>query len=135
MRPLINFLATGGYIGYVPVAPGTAGSVLGLLVVVFVFAPLWIQSPAGAAEKISGVHDDPHIVLDEILGMAAAIFLLPTTWFWLFAAFALFRLLDIFKPWPASFFNSMNGGAGVMLDDLAAALYANLALQLLRRIF
>ncbi len=57
----------------------------------------------------------------------------PTGWTWLIGGFVLFRLFDIIKPWPASRFDRMRGGAGVMLDDLAAAFYANVTLQVLRR--
>jgi phosphatidylglycerophosphatase A len=151
MRPLITFLATGAYTGYVPIAPGTAGSVLGLILAELIFVPIWSRSPtaflmlfavlfvggcfvAGSAEHNSGRHDDSHIVIDEIFGMVAALFLIPSGWLWLIAAFALFRLLDVVKPWPASYFDAMDGGAGVMLDDLAAGIYANLALQIIARI-
>lgn len=151
MRALITFLATGAYTGHVPLAPGTAGSVLGLILGELIFAPIWTRSPAafmllfavlfvggcvvaGSAEHNSGRHDDSHIVIDEIFGMIAALFLIPSGWPWLIAAFALFRLLDVIKPWPASHFDTRDGGAGVMLDDLVAGIYANLALQILRRI-
>jgi phosphatidylglycerophosphatase A len=58
----------------------------------------------------------------------------PASWTWLIAGFTLFRLFDIIKPWPASWFDHMQGGVGIMLDDLAAAFYANITLQVLRRI-
>ena len=151
MRRLITFLATGGYSGYVPLAPGTAGSLVGLILGKLICAPLWVRSPAaflplftllfviacsvaGSAERSSGSHDDAAIVIDEIFGMIATMFLLPSGWPWLLAAFALFRALDIIKPWPASYFDSIHGGAAVMLDDLAAGIYANLALQVLARL-
>ena len=151
MRPLITFLATGAYTGYAPIAPGTAGSVLGLLLAELIFVPIWTRSPAaflmifallfvggcvvaGSAERISGRHDASHIVIDEIFGISAALFLLPSGWPWVIAAFALFRTLDVIKPWPASYFDAMDGGAGVMLDDLAAGIYTNLALQIIARI-
>ena len=137
--------------GYTPLAPGTAGSVLGLLFVKFAAASFWRYSPAGSlmlfgvvfilacgvtdcAERIFGEADSPAIVLDEILGMIATMFGNPMDWTWLIAGFMLFRLFDIIKPWPTSWFNRMRGGAGIMLDDLAAAFYANITLQVLRRI-
>ena len=98
--------------------------------VVFILA----CSLADCAERIFGEADSSAIVLDEVLGMIATMFGNPTDWAWLIAGFTLFRLFDIIKPWPASWFNRMRGGAGVMLDDLAAAFYANIALQALRRI-
>jgi len=150
MRTLVTFLATGAYLGYVPLIPGTAGSVLGLILGKLL-APLWVHSPAaflmlfgvlfagaclvaGAAEKLYGEHDASTIVIDEVFGMVAAMCFNPTGWVALLTAFALFRFFDIVKPWPASYFDRMNGGAGVMLDDLAAGIYANLVLQIVRRL-
>lgn len=87
---------------------------------------------ADCAEKNLDQADSPVIVIDEILGMIATMLGNPVTWPWLIAGFGLFRVFDILKPWPASWFNRMHGGAGVMLDDLAAAFYANVALRVLR---
>jgi phosphatidylglycerophosphatase A len=151
LRALVIFVATGAFTGYSPVAPGTVGSMLGLLLVRFAMASVWRYSPVGflmlfavvfiitcsvvdCAERIFAEPDCPAIVLDEVLGMIATMFTNPTDWVWLIAGFMLFRLFDIIKPWPASRFNRMRGGAGVMLDDLAAAFYANVALQVLWRI-
>ncbi|SRR5579871_5907694 len=145
-RPILIFLATGAYAGFVPFAPGTAGSAVGLAlawaalgqaqrhpwlaaaVFVGVFAmACWV---ADRAQAILGRHDSPHIVLDEILGMVATMFLNPLDWIHLAIGFGLFRLFDIVKPPPAGFFDrTVAGGAGVMLDDLAAAIYANIALR------
>jgi phosphatidylglycerophosphatase A len=147
MKTLISLIATGGYVGYIPLAPGTFGSLEGLLLGWFVFAPIAQRSPliaialfvglfvagcwvAGQAERIFAQHDSSRIVIDEILAMAAAMFLLPARWPWMLAAFGLFRLFDIMKPYPASLIDrELRGGVGVMLDDLAAAIYANLILQ------
>jgi phosphatidylglycerophosphatase A len=151
MRRLVIFVASGVYTGYAPIAPGTAGAALGMVLGCFVFAPLWERSPsafvmlfavlfisacfvAGAAERVYGEHDSSHIVLDEILGMIATMFLNPVSWGWLGAGFVLFRIFDIIKPWPAHRFDRMEGGSGVMLDDLAAGIYANLVLQVMRRV-
>ena len=152
MRQVIIFFATGAWSGYAPVAPGTAGSVVGLFVACLVFAPLWRRSPAaflmvfaivflascwiaGSAERIMGEHDSSKIVLDEVLGMVATMFMNPTGWIAIAAGFALFRIFDIIKPFPASFIDRhVRGGAGVMLDDIAAGIYANLVLQAARRI-
>ncbi len=151
MRTLKIFLATGAYTGYVPRAPGTAGAALGLILGRLLFAPIWERSPAafamlfgvvfavscvvaGSAEKIFGQHDSAHIVLDEIIGMIAAMFLIPGSWAWMAGCFALFRFFDIIKPWPANRLDRVDGGAGVMLDDLAAGIYANVVLQILRRV-
>jgi len=152
MRRLIVFFATAAYAGFVPVIPGTAGSLVGLVVAwaVFgrlcqvswqiavlafavVFAPAcWI---AGRAEEIFGKPDSPHIVIDEVFGMVATMFLNPIDAVHLFVGFALFRLFDITKPFPAGLIERrIRGGPGVMLDDLAAAIYANIALRILARL-
>ena len=151
MRSLTLFFATGAGTGYSPVGPGTAGSIPGLLLAWILFAPLWRYSwrdfilvfgvlfaaacwIADRAERIFGVRDDPRIVIDEVLGMVAAMFLIPTDWSHMALGFGLFRLFDIIKPFPADLIDRrMPGGAAVMLDDLASAIYANLVGQALSR--
>ena len=146
------FFATGFGSGYSPVAPGTAGSIVGALLVWVVFGPMWRVSVAlglivfaivfGAscrvaseAERIFNEHDSPKIVIDEILGMVATMFLNPLGWQYMAAGFLIFRLFDIIKPPPARWIDrEVSGGTGVMLDDLAAAVYANLALRLIARL-
>lgn len=147
-RAVVTFLASGAFIGYAPLIPGTLGSLVGLFVARSTVSS-WQYSPpifltafalafvascrvADCAEKILGQPDSPAIVIDEILGMIATMLGNPVSWPWLIAGFGLFRLFDILKPWPVSWFDRMHGGAGVMLDDLAAALYANVALRVLR---
>jgi phosphatidylglycerophosphatase A len=152
MREVILLLATGLYSGYVPLMPGTAGSVVGVLLVWGVTAPLTKRSPiggalfiaalfgvgcwaAGKAEKILGRRDSPHIVIDEVVGMAVAMYFNPANWIALGAGLALFRVFDIAKPEPAGVIDRrMRGGMAVMLDDLTAGIYANLVLQVLSRI-
>jgi phosphatidylglycerophosphatase A len=150
MSGLIKFLASGAYAGYLPVAPGTFGSIEGLLLgwllsgviaqrsiplALALFALMfaggcWL---AGHAERLFGRHDSSRIVIDELLGMAAAMFLIPMRWPWIIAAFGLFRLFDILKPFPAGLIDRrMRGGKAVMLDDLVAGIYANLILQAAR---
>jgi phosphatidylglycerophosphatase A len=149
MRSLILFFATGFGSGYAPVAPGTAGSVVGMALVWIVWRPLWMRSPwlcllifgiafviacaiADRAEQIFDNHDDSRIVLDEVLGMAATMFGNPITFLWLMLGFLLFRVADVIKPWPASMIDRrMRNGWGVMLDDLAAAIYANIVLHVI----
>ena len=152
MRALIIFFASGIYTGYSPVASGTAGSVVGVILSWLVFGPLWLRSPAlclvvfaiafaiacwisNEAEKIFEEHDSGKIVIDEILGMIFTMFGNPMTWPWLLAGFFLFRLFDVLKPFPAGAIDArMRNGAGVMLDDLAAAIYANIVLQIAWRV-
>lgn len=150
MRNLILFLATGFYSGYAPYAPGTAGSVVGLLLAWGVTVPLEHRSPLAAlaliaalfaagcwlserAEKLLDQHDSSHIVIDEIVAMGLTMYLCPaTSWIAFAAGFALFRLFDVLKPEPAGFVDRrMSGGIAVMLDDVVAAIYANLVLRAL----
>ena len=142
LRPSI-LLATGFGAGYAPVAPGTAGSAqgvllffilsqlslslyLGITVLITLFA-IW---SSGVAEKACGRKDPPHVVIDEIAGQLIALAALPANWKFMLAGFLLFRLFDIVKPWPANMINrDMPGGAGIVLDDVVAGVYANLLLQ------
>ena len=152
MRSFIIFFATGAYSGYSPFAPGTAGSLVGVLVVWLAFGPLWSDAPllalvvfvaafaiscwiAGRAEEIFKEPDSSKIVIDEVLGMVATMYGNPLTAPWMLAGFALFRVFDVMKPFPAGWIDrQVEGGAGVMLDDLASAIYANLLLQVARRV-
>src|SRR5208283_4476470 len=109
----IIFLATGAYTGFFPVAPGTAGSVLGLVaawgLLGWAGAHYWLAAAAfavgcwiaGRAEAILGRHDSSHIVLDEVMGMIATMFLNPLDRVHLALGFVLFRVFDIAKPFPA----------------------------------
>jgi phosphatidylglycerophosphatase A len=148
-RKLVIFFATGAYLGYVPLAPGTAGSLLGALLWWEGFGPAWDRSPAaclvvflilvaagcvvaGKAEVIFEQPDSPHIVIDEVLGMIATMLSNPLRWTYLLIGFVLFRVFDIAKPFPAGLVERrVGGGKAVVLDDIVAAVYANLLLQLL----
>jgi phosphatidylglycerophosphatase A len=147
MRAVILFLATGAYSGYAPVAPGTMGSLVALPLV-FLSAQLLRIAPvlhisilalatvgacwvAGAAEQYLGEHDSGKIVVDEMIGLLSATALLELTPQRVIVAFLLFRLFDILKPPPARYFDQhMPGGAGVVLDDVCAGLYANLLVRI-----
>jgi phosphatidylglycerophosphatase A len=150
VRKTILFLASGFYSGYAPFAPGTAGSVVGLLLAWGVTVPLGQRSQLAAlaliaalfvagcwlsrrAEELLDEHDSSRIVIDEIVGMALTMYLCPAaSWIAFGAGFALFRLFDILKPEPAGLIDRrMRGGVAVMLDDVAAAIYANLVLHAL----
>jgi phosphatidylglycerophosphatase A len=144
MDRLYMFLATGAYSGYLPKAPGTWGSAVGVLLW-FVIARLpigtyWILVGvlfavgvicAGAAEKIVDRGDPGLVVIDEIVGQLIALGLAPLHPLAALAGFILFRIFDIFKPFPVNWLdNRLHGGLGIMLDDVAAGLYALLVLQL-----
>lgn len=148
MRTLILFLATGAYSGYAPVAPGTVGTlvaipliflsvqlfsfsvVLHLVVIVLAIAgACWV---ADVADRELEEHDSGKIVIDEVVGFLVATAAMEVTWSQLFLAFFLFRLFDIIKPPPASFFDEkVSGGIGVVLDDVCAGLYTNLIVRIL----
>ncbi len=134
------FLATGGYLGFLPGAPGTAGSIAGLGVVwVLSKWPVPLQATAvtglflvgvvasGNAEQWLGIKDHRAIVIDEIVGMVLALLALPHQIGYIVAAFCVFRVLDVVKP--MAFLERLPGGWGIMCDDLAAALLTNLLLQ------
>jgi phosphatidylglycerophosphatase A len=148
MRKLILFAATGAGSGYAPLASGTVGSVvgIGLYLLLAPLPPLAYLAATGAltlagfwladrAEAIFGRKDDGRITIDEVAGMLVALALLPPGVETVVLAFLLFRLFDIVKPPPAYQLQAVPGGAGVMLDDLVAGLYANLVSQLVWRVW
>lgn len=134
-------LATTFGVGYIPFAPGTFGSAAGLIVwlclgtspvtqgaaiVVIFVVGAWSGS---VAERHFGRTDPGQVVIDEVMGMLVTLFLNPVGWRGAGAAFLLFRLADVVKPYPANRFERLPGGIGVMADDGMAAIYANLALR------
>jgi phosphatidylglycerophosphatase A len=136
-------LATGFGSGYSPVAPGTAGSVVGLLLFWWPLGgwALWAQGGAALAVFAAGVAASSHVarragiedpgivVVDEIVGMWVTLLALPFTPATAAAGFFLFRVMDVVKPWPARSFERFPGGLGIMADDLMAGVYANLVLR------
>jgi phosphatidylglycerophosphatase A len=151
MSPLVRFLATGAYLGYAPLAPGTVGS-LGCAVLVWFVAPevttaspplaIWVAVvttlaftalavwAAGLAERTFG-HDSPRIVIDEYAGFLFSVLLLPRSLYVFAVAFVLFRALDIVKPFPARRAESLAGGVGIVLDDVVAGIYTNILLRVM----
>jgi phosphatidylglycerophosphatase A len=144
VRKFVTFVATGGYVGFFPIAPGTAGTLVGIFFYfLFSFFPLglyllstasllvfggWI---AEKAEIVLGEKDSPRIVIDEIIGFLITMILIPFTLGNVIAGFIFFRLFDIIKPPPARKIDrQMKGGFAVVLDDAVAGLYANLSLLL-----
>lgn len=133
-----GFLAFGFGSGLSRYAPGTAGTVAALLpAVLLVQLPFW---PAlaivvlaflvgiylcGVTGQALGVHDHGGIVWDEFVSMWLVLLFVPFHWAWWLAAFILFRLFDILKPWPIRWLDRrVHGGFGVMIDDVLAAVYA-----------
>ena len=145
MTRLAVFIASFGYCGYFPIAPGTVGSAAGLVVYLLVW---WTQSRAvevclivllfaagvragTAAERYFGGIDPGPVVIDEVAGMLITLAFIPVGWSGALAGFFIFRVFDVIKPWPAGRLESLHGGLGMMADDVMAAIYANLALRLL----
>jgi phosphatidylglycerophosphatase A len=134
-------LATVLGVGYIPFAPGTFGSLAGLLIWAVLPASAGAQAAAIAVVFVAGswsgsiaerhfARTDPgQVVIDEVLGMLITLFLNPVGWAGAALAFLLFRLADIVKPYPANRLERLHGGVGVMADDAMAAVYANLALK------
>ncbi|HXE66939.1 MAG TPA: phosphatidylglycerophosphatase A [Rhodanobacteraceae bacterium] len=140
-----GWIATALGAGLSPKAPGTAGSLVALLPWWFVLrdAPPSVYLAVlfagfvlgvwacGVCDRRLGMHDQGALVWDEVIGMWITLFAAPPQWWWMVAGFALFRLFDIWKPWPVSWADRrVHGGLGVMLDDVVAGVYALVILQL-----
>lgn len=144
LRHPAGWIATGFGSGLSPLAPGTVGSAVALL------PWLWLRTlplPAYMASVLlafalgvwasawvvrrSGVQDPQLVVWDEFVGLWIALIAAPQGWYWMLAGFALFRLFDIWKPWPVSWADEkIKGGLGVMFDDVIAGGYALIVMQL-----
>lgn len=137
LRNPLHLLAFGLGSGLSPKAPGTVGTLLAVALL-----PLLSQLPllayvamvvlaavagvyfCGRTAKDLGVHDHPGIVWDEIAGFWLAMTAIPVTWLWVLAGFVLFRIFDVCKPWPISWCDRhVEGGVGIMLDDLLAGVF------------
>jgi len=144
MRQVAVFLATCGYVGYAPVAPGTFGSAAGLaifalvrasgsiyveLAVIVVLFAIGVWSGTEAEHHFGGTDPGP-IVLDEVVGMLITLALLPVNAMGAFVGFIVFRELDVVKPWPSGRFERLHGGLGIMADDGMAAVYGNIMMRI-----
>lgn len=138
-------MATGFGSGLVPFAPGTAGTLVGILIylslsrlswtlyLVFVVTITFLACYVSReVEKIFEEKDPPRVVIDEIIGFQWSMFLITPTVLHVFAGFILFRFFDILKVFPAGYFQrSLPGGWGIVMDDVVAGMYSNIALLLL----
>lgn len=140
---LLKNLATLGFIGYLPIAPGTFGSFAAMLFFYLLKPPLSVHVfliiaitvigtiASQKAEKLLNDKDSRHIIIDEFAGYTLSILLLPPTLPYLFAAFLLFRFFDILKPPPIRWIEiTLPGGIGIMADDLMAGIYTNALIQI-----
>lgn len=142
-RFLIKFLSTGFFAGYLPLIPGTFGTLVGLgiyalirfdpviyaLVSCAVIAVGFLVS--GRMEKELGRKDPKCVVIDEVAGMLVALCAVPQDTRLIVLGFVFFRLLDTFKPYPAWRLQDVKGSAGIMADDLVAGIYTNCLLQVI----
>ncbi len=137
-----RIIATGLFTGYFPIAPGTAGSALGLAIFfisgvgsTYFFIPLIILTffigviTSSILEKSLG-SDPSVVVIDEIVGMWISLLFLPSNLIIMISAFLLFRIFDIVKPFPCRKAETLKLGWGIMVDDVIAGIYANLLLQI-----
>lgn len=144
MNRFFLFLAAGFGAGYVPFAPGTAGTLVaipiffvlssipfplyGLTILTFFFLASWIS---GEAQRYWGRKDHPRIVIDEILGFLITMLWVPKTLLFIILGFFLFRFFDIVKLPPIRLMEKVKGGYGVVLDDVVAGVYSNIILQII----
>ena len=144
MKIIKYIIATAFGVGYVPLAPGTAGSILCLLIVYF-WSPLplfgyillllvlfFLGVYSGSQLEKDLGHDPSIVVIDEVVGMGIGLLLLPQNYIWFFIAFLLFRLFDISKPPPINLSQKLPGGWGIMMDDVIAGLYTLVLVQMIR---
>jgi len=140
----IHLLAIGFGAGCVPKMPGTVGTLVGILFylpMVYLSWPVYIGVTivlfllgvwlCEVTANHLGVHDHGGIVWDEIVGFLITMTAVPPDWRFVLLGFVLFRLFDIWKPWPINWLDrKVSGGLGIMLDDLVAGIYALIILQL-----
>lgn len=143
---IIKTVSTFFYIGYLPVIPGTFGSIAGILLFYLIKDSLPVYTlftllliimgflVTGEAEKILNKKDAKYIVIDEVCGMLLSLIFIPYDIKLVIIAFILFRILDSLKPYPAGRFQNLRGSPGVMLDDIVAGLYTNIILQVVARL-
>lgn len=145
---LATFVATAGYVGFVPIAPGTFGSAVGLVVYAAVSAANnWaIEAIALAVILVAGIWSANHVerelgkdpsavVIDEVAGMLVTLAFIDVSVTAALVGFFIFRLLDVIKPPPARRLENLHGGPGIVLDDVMAGIYSNLALRALIVLF
>jgi len=145
MRALGLTIASAGFTGYAPIAPGTVGSLVGLLIlfavrasgnslvelgvlVAVIVSGIW---SAGVVERDVGIEDPGIVVVDEVAGILLTLLWIPLTWPTALVGFLAFRVFDIIKPFPARSAEQLPGGWGIMADDLFAAVYASLVVRLM----
>ena len=143
---IVKFITTFGFIGYLPLAPGSMASIAGGLIAIYLshslltYFAVWIIITvlgfvaSDRMEAISGKKDPGCIVIDEVSGIMIAFFMLPHTTPVMVTAFFLFRAFDMFKIYPVNKLESLKGGVGVMMDDILAGVYTFIVMQVALRL-
>jgi len=143
------YIATGGPVGFTPKAPGTAGTLLAipiylliapltvfvqiLIVILIIMLAIWAATEAG---KVFRSHDDPRIIIDEVAGYLVTMIGIAASWPAVILGFILFRIFDITKPYPVRLIDRRwRTGVGVVMDDVAAGIYALIALRIILKFF
>ena len=146
MRFITKLLSTFFYVGYLPLIPGTFGSLAGIILIYLIelYALNYVLLTVGViaigflvcgrAEKAMAKNDPRFVVIDEVSGMLLSLVFIPYDIKLVVLAFILFRVLDTLKPYPAGRLERLKGSVGIMSDDLIAGLYTNLILQVVLRV-
>lgn len=145
MAKWVKAVASGLYVGYIPYLSGTAGSLEGVLIYIFIsrlswwiyslilvvllFLGEWVSS---RAEEIFRERDSHKIIIDEVAGYLITMFLIPWNLKYVLAGFIFFRIFDIWKPFPIRRLQKLSRGKGVMIDDIVAGIYAHFLIILLK---
>ena len=144
-RNPLYFIAFGFGSGAAPFAPGTFGTLMAIpfylllrllpLPAYLIFLVIFIILTSWLCDRISrdtGTHDHPGMCIDEFAGFFVTMIAAPAGWWWILTGFLLFRLFDIWKPWPISYADkNIGGGFGMIFDDVLAGLLAMLVMQLM----
>jgi phosphatidylglycerophosphatase A len=138
------FIATFGYVGFFPIAPGTAGSLAALalyalvrwagtpaveLVTIIAVFAIGIWAATGTERALARKDPGP-VVIDEVLGMLITLAFLPLSFWGIATGFVIFRVFDVIKPFPAGRLEHLPAGLGIMADDAMAGVYAHLVLRI-----
>lgn len=144
----LSYIATIGFLGYIPFAPGTIGSLFALILFIYTDLPLYAHFSviiigallgtyaSSVAEKLLNEKDSKKIIIDEFIGFYVSVIYLPKTLGFAIAAFLLFRFFDILKPlFISKLEKTLSNGLGIMADDILAGIYTNIVLQIWLLVF
>ncbi len=147
INPIEKFVGSGFYTGYIPLASGTFGSIAALLIYFIPnFEKLYVILPSILILSLWGIRlgtkfeslygkDPAECTVDEVVGMWITLLFLPKDFFVALTAFVVWRTLDIIKPFPARKSESLQGGLGIMMDDIISAIYSLAIVHLILVIF